>query len=277
MRVTVCFVMIILSVCATNIYADSPVPSRAETVVLPERGLCAHRGVNSTHPENTIPAFEEAIRLKAQQIEFDVDQTKDGRLVIMHDATVDRTTDGTGRVRDLTFEQIRALDAGSWKDAKFAGTKVPTLEETLEIMPHDIWLNVHLKGNREAALMTAKVIVETKRTHQAFLACSRSIAQAVKEAYPEMKICNMERRSGDPDRYARETIEWNAEFIQLANELPKPEMIEALKQAGVKINYFPTQTPEQYRELVKVGIDFPLVDDFKAFVEPAKEFGIVFE
>ena len=107
---------------------------------LPQQGICAHRGENARHPENTLPAFREAIRLGAQQIEFDICRTKDGRLVIMHDLTVNRTTDGEGAVSELTFEQIRKLDAGIKKDLKFAGTKAPTFEETLDLMPENIWL-----------------------------------------------------------------------------------------------------------------------------------------
>ncbi|GAL80027.1 glycerophosphoryl diester phosphodiesterase [Algibacter lectus] len=117
--------------------------------MLPSQGVCAHRGAKATHPENTISAFEEAIRLGAQMIEFDVQLTKDNILVIMHDDTVDRTTNGHGLVSKLTFEEIRKLDAGSWKSAKYVGEKIPTLHDVLQIMPNNIWLNIHLKGGKE--------------------------------------------------------------------------------------------------------------------------------
>src|SRR5246500_1006729 len=81
----------------------------------------AHRGEHLHHPENTIPAFEEAIRLGADFIEVDVRTTSDGKLVLSHDATVDRCTNGHGEVAKMTFDEIRALDAG-------AGTKVPTFD-----------------------------------------------------------------------------------------------------------------------------------------------------
>ena len=84
----------------------------------------AHRGGRFYEPENTIAAFQHAIDTGADWIEFDVQQTKDGELVVIHDETVDRTTDGTGRVEDLTLEQIRALDAGN-------GQQVPTFEEVI--------------------------------------------------------------------------------------------------------------------------------------------------
>jgi len=86
----------------------------------------AHRGGRVHKPENTLAAFQHAIDTGADWIEMDVQQTKDGELVVIHDETVDRTTDGTGRVEDLTLEQIRALDAGN-------GEKVPTFEEVIDL------------------------------------------------------------------------------------------------------------------------------------------------
>ena len=232
---------------------------------LPQRGFCAHRGENARHPENTLPAFREALRLGAGQIEFDVCRTKDGRLVIMHDATVNRTTDGKGLVSELTFEQIRKLDAGIKKDAKFAGTKIPTFEEALDMMPDNIWIDVHMKDDEAAAVMVATIIVEKKRTHQAFIACKRSCADAVRKAYPQVMICNMERQGDDVSRYVRETIEQKCQFIQLT-KLCSPEEMQQLKSAGVKVNFFGVRSPEHAQQLMEAGVDFPLVDDLELYV-----------
>lgn len=77
--------------------------------------VAAHRGWSTKYPENTMPAFRAALELGVDQLETDVRVTKDGELVLIHDGTVDRTTDGTGRVYDMTFEELQQLDAGSWK------------------------------------------------------------------------------------------------------------------------------------------------------------------
>ena len=97
--------------------------------LLSEFMVIGHRGAKGYAPENTIPSFEKGIECKANMIEFDVRLTKDGHTVIMHDTTVDRTTDGTGLVAQLTLKQIKKLDAGAWFSPKFKDTKVPTLEE----------------------------------------------------------------------------------------------------------------------------------------------------
>src|SRR5689334_13189345 len=105
----------------------------------------AHRGEHLRNPENTVPAFREAIRLGADYIEVDVRTTADGKLVLMHDATVDRCTTGHGEVAKMTFDEIRALDAGIRKDPEFAGTKVPTFDEVLDLARGRIGVYVDVK------------------------------------------------------------------------------------------------------------------------------------
>ena len=96
--------------------------------------VAAHRGWCSEYPENTMEAFRAAVELGVDQIETDVRMTKDGVLVLIHDDLVDRTTNGTGKVSEMTFDELRALDAGIKKDEKFAGAKVPTLIELMELV-----------------------------------------------------------------------------------------------------------------------------------------------
>lgn len=92
----------------------------------------AHRGASSYAPENTMPAFEKSVDMKAEMLEVDVQMSKDGELVVIHDHTIDRTTDGRGAVKDLTYEEIRNLDAGNHFSKEFAGEKIPTLSEVLD-------------------------------------------------------------------------------------------------------------------------------------------------
>jgi glycerophosphoryl diester phosphodiesterase len=231
-------------------------------IILPEKGLCAHRGAMRTHPENTIPAFNAAIRAGAHMIEMDVWFTKDNKMVVIHDETVDRTTNGKGKVIDLTLEEIKKLDAGSWKAPQFVGEKIPTLEEVLDIMPYNVWLNIHFKGAAESAENVARLLAKKKRLHQAFLACNTSAAANARNAVPETLICNMERQES-PSEYVSQTIRLKTTFIQL-NKSDYPEFgadVQSLKQNGIKVNYFGTDSPEIIKMLFEVGVDFPLVDD----------------
>jgi len=92
----------------------------------------AHRGASAAAPENTIPAYRAALRAGISRLDLDVRFTRTGIPVVMHDSTVDRTTDGTGRVSGMTLAELRSLDAGSWFSPEFAGVKVPTLRQALE-------------------------------------------------------------------------------------------------------------------------------------------------
>jgi glycerophosphoryl diester phosphodiesterase len=114
----------------------------------------AHRGAKMVAPENTLPAFEQAIALGAQGVELDVQCSKDGVLVVMHDFTVDKTTNGRGPVAQLTAAELTNLDAGSHFNAKFANVTVPTLEEVLAVTAGKLKLNIEVKtqdpmGGRE--------------------------------------------------------------------------------------------------------------------------------
>jgi len=262
-------------VLAAGIGTLSSFIGHADVVSLPTRGFCAHRGAMATHPENTLIAFEEALKLGAAMIEFDVQLTRDGRLVLMHDTKIDRTTNGTGIVADLPFESIRQLDAGSWMDSRFAGTRVPSLEETLAMMPRDIWLNCHLKGGADLGEAVAKEIVRLGRRDHAFLAAEKEAAAGALNAVPEILICNMERQNEAAD-YVLETIAMRSAFIQLRGKGEiDPDHTRQLHEAGIRVNYYEAATPDVARHLFDSGVDFPLVNDLAAFVPLARELGVL--
>lgn len=110
--------------------------SRNDKIIYEWDGIkvVGHRGNVKFAPENTIPALEKAIELGVDLVEIDIRQTLDSELILMHDATVDRTTDGTGRVDEFTLAQIQVLDAGSWFSSEFQNIRVPTLREALSVI-----------------------------------------------------------------------------------------------------------------------------------------------
>jgi len=105
----------------------------------------AHRGASAYYPENTMAAFEAAIDMKADMMELDILLSKDGKLVVIHDETLDRTTNGTGPVAEHTLAELKQLDAGSWFDKKFKGEPIPTLREALELAKDSINVNIEIK------------------------------------------------------------------------------------------------------------------------------------
>lgn len=119
----------------------------------------AHRGASCEAPQNTLAAFLLAAELGADGIEFDVQLSRDGQPVVIHDFSVDATTNGHGRVRDLTLAELRELDAGARFDPVFAGERIPTLDEVLDTVGSRLLLNVELKtaGLRDDGLVAAVI------------------------------------------------------------------------------------------------------------------------
>ena len=106
----------------------------------------AHRGASAYAPMNTLPAYELAAEQGADGIELDVHRSKDGHAVIVHDFTVDHTTNGSGRVDAMTLAELKALDAGAWFGEKFAGTRIPTLDEVFQAVGQRVYVNVEIKS-----------------------------------------------------------------------------------------------------------------------------------
>ncbi|MBS2970590.1 glycerophosphodiester phosphodiesterase [Metabacillus sp. KIGAM252] len=112
--------------------------------------IFAHRGCSGQYPENTMLAFRKAIEVGASGIELDVQMSKDGELVVIHDERIDRTTDRLGYVKDMTYKELRNADAGSWFHPSFHNERIPHLEEVLDLLLEDqsgMTLNIELKND----------------------------------------------------------------------------------------------------------------------------------
>jgi glycerophosphoryl diester phosphodiesterase len=110
--------------------------------------VIAHRGFSGKAPENTFAAFIKALDLGVDMIELDVQLSRDSHVVVIHDEKVDRTTDGSGKVSDKMLKELKELDAGSWFSAAFAGERIPTLREALELITSKAYVNIEIKTNK---------------------------------------------------------------------------------------------------------------------------------
>lgn len=110
--------------------------------------LFAHRGSSGTHPENTLAAFQEAARLPIHGVELDVHLTKDGEMVVIHDETIDRTSNGSGLVKDMTLQELKSYDYGNWFSKSFKDESIPTLEEVFQVfLQTNHIINIELKSD----------------------------------------------------------------------------------------------------------------------------------
>lgn len=122
-----------------------------------------HRGASAVAPQNTLAAFERAAQQGAQGIELDVHLTRDGQLVVIHDFTVESTTDGAGAVAEMTLAQLQKLDAGAWFSSEFAGERIPTLDEVFAAVGGELLINVEIKSS---ATGIVNAVVDCIRHHQ---------------------------------------------------------------------------------------------------------------
>ncbi len=148
--------------------------------------VISHRGEHLHHPENTLPAFRAAIESGADFIEIDVRTTIDGRLVLMHDGSVDRRTDGHGDVAKMTFAEIRKLDAGVKSGAEFAGTIVPTFDEAMELAKGRV--GVYIDAKSIPARDLADVVAKHGMVDRVVVYGSPALLRAIRELNPHIRI-----------------------------------------------------------------------------------------
>lgn len=221
--------------------------------------IYAHRGASGTAPENTIAAFEKAVEVGAHGIECDVQMTRDGKLVICHDEALDRTSNGKGLIKDMTYADIRALDAGGWFDAQFAGAKVPLLEELLElILKNGMYLNIELKnGIVLYEGMEDKVVDMVKgfglQDKTIFSSFNHYSIYDMKKKYPELFTGALYMEGlYQPWNYLKEIgCDCAHPFYMAA----RPEMVEGYKQNGITVNVFTVDDPNAAAFLVKSGVE----------------------
>jgi len=148
--------------------------------------VVAHRGFSSKFPENTILSFQKAVEIKADAIELDVREIKNGEIVIMHDEKVDRTTDGTGYIEEMTYREVRKLDAGKWK-GNFKNVKVPSLKEVFGKIGNKITYFIEIK---KATIPTILKIIDDFKIYENVIICSFHIEYLLesKKLSPEIPV-----------------------------------------------------------------------------------------
>jgi glycerophosphoryl diester phosphodiesterase len=228
--------------------------------------IVAHRGLLRHAPENTISNFRACLELRLG-FELDVEKSKDGNLVCIHDDTVDRTTDGTGKVSDLPLKELRKLDAGGWFDSRFAGEKVPTLNEVFSLIAQYHDRNVLIAVDLKAAGVEEEVVRMAQE--QNILNRLLFIGKTISEPQVRDRIRKVSRHAqtaavaNNPAEFS-ETLAWtNADWVYF-RYLPPAEQMAAVRTAGKKAFIAGASVsgnvPENWRQAVEVNIDGILTD-----------------
>jgi len=227
--------------------------------------IASHRGGAESAPENTLPAIRHALDAGFDYVEIDLVLTRDGVPVLMHDATVDRTTDGTGAVADLTLAQIRDLDAGSSYAPAFAGTPVPTAAEALdEIAGRHGRAILDLKGvwTPEAAATLVDQIEERALTDRVVVASFDARTLALVAASSEV-IARLATVKSLPDDVVAAVQQAGARGIIVDRRalVQRPEAVDELHAAGLRVVAYTLNTDRQWSAATDLGVDGIVTDD----------------
>ncbi len=237
--------------------------------------LVAHRGSSGTAPENTMAAFRKAIAAGADMIELDVRMTRDYHLVVLHDSTVRRTTNGSGAACGMTLQELKSLDAGSWYGPRFRGERVPTLREVMEMLPSHVGLNIEVKTDgdprpdraleeslvliiREQG-MTSRVLVSS--FDHGHLRRMHALDPSVPLGILYVPVRDIGR---SPSRLARRC--GATAFICSRTQVRKRHVDDAHGH-GIVVGVYGVSTPEHYRRMRSFGID-AIVTDYPERIAP---------
>ncbi len=217
--------------------------------------VIAHRGASSYAPENTFAAFDLAIRMGARHIELDVEATRDGHIVVIHDDTVDRTTDGSGPVAGHTLETLQALDAGSWFGGEFASERIPLFEEVLRRYKGRAHIHTEIKGRSTyLSERTADLVRQHGTVDQV------TITSFQKARLEEIRRCAPQLTTGWLLGEVSDAAIAQARALGLQQICPRastvtPELVSRLHAEGFVVRAWGVDTELVMRQVVQAGAD----------------------
>lgn len=234
---------------------------------IPRPAIIAHRGASNYAPENTLASFELALRQGADAIELDAKLTADGHVVVIHDQTVDRTTEGSGRVKEMTLAMLRKLDAGSHFDIAFQGEPIPTLEEVFKAVGQLTYVNVELTNyaskTDELPEKVAALVKRYNLTRRVFFSSFNPIALVrIRRQLPDAPI-GLLALPGFNGTLARSWVGRLLGYNSLHPEASDvhPDLVSTAHRRGSHVYVWTVNQAEEMRRLFSIGVDGIFTDD----------------
>ncbi|HAZ47252.1 MAG TPA: glycerophosphodiester phosphodiesterase [Cyanobacteria bacterium UBA11369] len=226
------------------------------------REIIAHRGYSAIAPENTLAAFAAAHAHQANSIEFDVQLSSEGIPVIIHDPTLERTTNGSGFVREKTLEQLKALDAGAWFNPQFSGERIPSLSEALKAMEDlDRFVYPEVKGGENWTDSDVdnfvQILIEAGWEDRCIVACfNEQFLQRVRERSPQIILGFLvPSASKFTEKLPLAAADGNAIMLSQYNALLKnPSLIETSRNQGIDVGVWTVDSHEDLQNLIEIGV-----------------------
>ncbi|MFT4412834.1 glycerophosphodiester phosphodiesterase [Fredinandcohnia humi] len=234
--------------------------------------IIGHRGAAGYAPENTIAAFDKAVELKADYIELDVQMTKDGELVVIHDPMIDRTTNGTGAVKDFTLQELKQYDAGSWFHSTFKNEKIPSFREIINRYSSTIGLLIELKDPELYPGIEVKLAKELKRANLH----KRTDHSIIVQSFNRESIRTFHRLLPSvptgilsllpfSSAHLKEVSKYST-YLNCFYPILTPRYLREIKKHGLTPFVWPVNTRDAFQSIYKTGIngittDFPNQND----------------
>lgn len=230
---------------------------KLNTAIFKSVQVSAHRGCPKVAPENTLPAFERALTSGADYIELDVQLTKDGELVVFHDDTLDRTTDGKGNLTDYTYPELMRLSAGSWfgKENEFADVKIPKFTEVLDLVGNDVLLNVEIK-NHGNITATAEKVVEILEEYD--LKKSVYVTSFSYQALKTVKELDPKIKTGLIAHIAPSTVYTQMDYIDAISVnylFINQSVVNYAHRSGKKVFVWTVDSITPMKKMISLGVD----------------------
>lgn len=232
-----------------------------------------HRGSSANAPENTIAAFRRAAQDGAKWVELDVALSADGKLVVIHDDSVDRTSNGTGKLGELTAAQISDLDGGNWFDPKFVGEKIPTLAEVISALS-DTGLNLNVEIKQHAHHKSLDQLVDavfeeiSKRPAHMQIMISSFDPECLKAMHrkdPSLELAMLWTRV--PDDWEQKLAAISATSIHAYFKSLSIGLLEATTAKGIKVRAWTCNDPIELASFWQAGLAGVITDDPRIFLE----------
>ena len=219
--------------------------------------IIAHRGASGNAPENTLAAFRKAVALGATFIETDLQLSRDARFVAIHDATVNRTTNGQGAVHDMALADLRKLDAGSWFGSEFAGERIPTLEEIFEFSKkNDVVFYLEIKpgaawGGEHALVGALRESGEIPRA--VVISFDAGIVLNLRKIEPTLMTGLL--YDGQIENPLEKAVEIGARQVAVRGDLVTPALIAQARKKDLQVVCWTVNHPAHMRMLAAAGVD----------------------
>lgn len=222
----------------------------------------AHRGYSKIAPENTLAAFRRAIEQNPDYIECDIHRTKDGKIVVCHDPKVDRCTNGSGAIVEMTYDELRALDAGSWFGAEFAGEKLPSFDEYLDLFspgggPRP---QIELKVEGLEEDVSAAILAHGLEKEAMVISFHYSVGLRLHEVnanlmFGALKSSRTELSDAEAAALVDDAVAVKADLFAFNYPYITPAMVSAAHAAGLKMAGWTIDAEDDMRKWAAMGVD----------------------